>query len=123
MVDNAVSETSVEAKIRFRMNYFLCAFDLAMDSHSEERRLLEVHCEPRWSFGPVRYNGQVVKLSGCPSYALWYGDEDEAALNVIVAQGRRFSGSDKGIAEVLGYMGEQIVLLLLLLLLLYRPNS
>lgn len=115
MVDNAVSETSAETRMRWRMNYFLlCAFDLAMDSHSEERRLLEIHSEPRWSFGPVRYNGQAVKLSGCPSYALWYGDKDEAALNVIVAQSRRFSGSDEGIAEVLGYMGELIVLLLLL---------
>ncbi|KAJ5207730.1 hypothetical protein N7449_002109 [Penicillium cf. viridicatum] len=100
------NETSAEASMRWRMNNFLLfAFNIAMDSHSEERRLLEIHLEPRWSFGPVRYKDQAVKLSGYPSYALWYGDEDEAASNVIVAQSKRLRGSDDGIAEVLGYMG------------------
>lgn len=32
------------------------------------------------------------------------------ALNVMVAQDERFGESDKGIAEVLGYLGKSIVL-------------
>lgn len=108
MTDDALkNEKNAEASMRWRMNHFLLfAFNTAMDTYSEEKRLLEIHCEPRWSFGPVRYKDQAVKLSGYPSYALWYGNEDEAALNVIVAQNTRFKRHDKGIPEVLGYMGE-----------------
>ncbi|KAI1833965.1 hypothetical protein DTO006G1_7784 [Penicillium roqueforti] len=107
MTDDALkNEKNAEASMRWRMNHFLLfAFNTAMDTYSEEKRLLEIHCEPRWSFGPVRYKDQAVKLSGYPSYALWYGNEDEAALNVIVAQNTRFKRHDKGIPEVLGYMG------------------
>ncbi|KAJ5139030.1 uncharacterized protein N7515_003878, partial [Penicillium bovifimosum] len=55
--------------------------------------------------------GEAVKLSGYPSYALWYGDEEEAASNVIVAQNQRFRASEKGILflEVLGYLGEYAI--------------
>ncbi|KAJ5373920.1 hypothetical protein N7517_005926 [Penicillium concentricum] len=88
MADGALrNEISAEASMRWRMNNFLLfAFNIATDSRSEESRLLEIHHEPKWSFGPVRYKDQAVKLSGYPSYALWYGDEDEAAPNVVVAQ-------------------------------------
>ncbi|KAJ5854227.1 hypothetical protein N7534_006770 [Penicillium rubens] len=79
--------------------------EATMDSYSEKEELLEIHREPKWSFGPVRYKDQAVKLSGYPSYALWYGDEDEAALKVIVAQSKRLKRYDKGIPEVLGYIG------------------
>ncbi|KAJ5602595.1 hypothetical protein N7537_005551 [Penicillium hordei] len=107
MTDGALrNETSVEANMRWRMNYFiLLAFNIAVESRSEDGRLLEITHEPRWSFGPVKYKGEAVKLSGYPSYALWYGDEDEAASNVIVAQNQRFRASEKGIPEVLGYLG------------------
>ena len=116
MTDGALrNEINAEASMRWRMNNFLLfAFNIAMDSLSEERRLLEIHREPRWLSGPVRYKDQAVKLSGYPSYALWYGDEDEAASNVIVAQSKRLRRLDEGIAEVLEYMGEYIVLLLVL---------
>jgi hypothetical protein len=114
MIDGALkNEKSAEAGMRWRMNIFLLfAYNTAMDSYSEKEGLLEIHREPRWSFGPVRYKDQAVKLSGYPSYALWYGDEDEAALNVIVAQSKRLERYDKVIPEVLGYMGEYNVPLL-----------
>lgn len=113
MIDSVLRDgTSAEASIRWRMNNFvLFAFNIAMESHSEEEQLLNIEREPRWSFGPVQYKDQVAKLSGHPSYALWYGDEDEAALNVIISESK---GPDKGITEVLGYMGEYIMLLLML---------
>jgi hypothetical protein len=109
------NEINAEASMCWRLNSFLLfAFNIAMDSRSEEIRPLEIHREPRWSFGPVQYKDQAVKLSGYPSYALWYGEEDEAASNVIVTQSKRLKRSDKEIAEVLGYMGDYIVLLLVL---------
>jgi hypothetical protein len=95
-------------------NFLLFAFNTAMDSYSEKEELLEIHREPKWSFGPVRYKDQAVKLSGYQSYALWYGDEDEAALKVIVTQSKRLKRYDKGIPEVLGYIGEYNVPLLVM---------
>lgn len=106
-----ITGASTKATIRWRMCKFIrLAFDEAMNSSSEQRGRLEIHLERRWSFGPIRYNDQVVKLSGYPSYVLWYGGEDDMALNVMVAQDERFGESDKGIAEVLGYLGKSIVL-------------
>ncbi|KAJ5543238.1 hypothetical protein N7535_005668 [Penicillium sp. DV-2018c] len=105
MTDGALTgEQNAQARMRWRMNHFLLfAFNTAIDTSSENQ--LEIHREPRWSFGPVRYKDQAVKLSGCPSYGLWYGDEDEVALNVIVVQNKRLKQYDEAISEVLGYMG------------------
>ncbi|CAG8329244.1 unnamed protein product [Penicillium salamii] len=94
------------------MNYFLlCALDIATASGSKEEQLPKIDLEPKWSFGPVQYNDQAVKLTGYPYYALWHGEKDEAASNVIVTQGQGFGGSEEAIAEVLGYMGEYFMLL------------
>ncbi|KAJ5520279.1 hypothetical protein N7463_000732 [Penicillium fimorum] len=103
MTDGALTKKiSAKASMRWRMNNFLLfAFNITTDSRSEESRLLEIHHEPKW-------------LSEYPCYALWYGDEDEVASSVVVAQSKRLRGSGEGIAEVLGYMGEYVVLLLLL---------
>lgn len=116
MIDSALrDETSAEANMRWRMDHFvLLAFSLAVGSCPEDDRLPEITPEPRWSFGPVQYKDMAVKLSGYPSYALWYGDQDEAASNVIVAQDQRYRASEEGIAEVLGYLGEYAVALLML---------
>ncbi|CAG8276741.1 unnamed protein product [Penicillium salamii] len=107
LVDDSLScETSAEASVRWRMNYFLlCALDIATASGSKEEQLPKIDLEPKWSFGPVQYNDQAVKLTGYPYYALWYGEKDEAASNVIVTQGQGLGGSEEAIAEVLGYMG------------------
>ncbi|CAG7925141.1 unnamed protein product [Penicillium olsonii] len=107
IIDSALdNETNAGASIRWRMNNFiLCAMNTAMDSCSEQEELPQLNFEPRWSFGPVQHQDQPVQLSGYPSYALCYGDKDEADVNVILAQSQRFKRDDAGISEVLGYMG------------------
>lgn len=96
----------MDAAIRFRVNYFLLyALTEAMDSQTGERQPLELHDEDKWSFGPVQYKDMAVTLSGHPSYAMWNGDEDEAASNVILVRGRMRGEPEECIAEVLGYMG------------------
>lgn len=79
MIDSfLITGASTKATIRWRMCKFIrLAFDEAMNSSSEQRGRLEIHLERRWSFGPIRWNDQVVNLSGYPSYVLWYGDEDD----------------------------------------------
>lgn len=97
---------SIDTIIRFRVNDFIVfALAEAMDSQTGERQPLELRGEHKWSFGPVHYKHKAVTLSGHPSYAMWNGDEDEAASNVILVRGRMRGEPEECIAEVLGYMG------------------
>ncbi|KKK13134.1 hypothetical protein ARAM_006973 [Aspergillus rambellii] len=74
-----------EASIRCKLNLLLvCAHDL---------------------YSPVKWKGKTWMLSGRPDYGIWYGEEEDIDLNVVIMEAKRPNSGTEGIPPALAYMG------------------
>ncbi|KAJ5928016.1 hypothetical protein N7466_006972 [Penicillium verhagenii] len=88
LVDETLNlSKSNEANIRWKLNL-----------------LLIVNTEHQWSQEGLMIHGKEVRLTGRPDYAIWYGEEDELAVNVILMEAKTTNLGFADIAQTLGYM-------------------
>ncbi|KAJ5502192.1 hypothetical protein N7463_005066 [Penicillium fimorum] len=60
--------------------------------------------ESGWKYGPVKWRHKKYFLSGRPDYGVWYGEDEELSLNVVVVEAKREEGPI-GRAQALAYVG------------------
>lgn len=48
-------------------------------------------------------------LSARTDYGVWYGENEEVALNVIIVEAKK-TDSESGVAQALGYMGKWLTI-------------
>ncbi|KAJ5926428.1 hypothetical protein N7516_008201 [Penicillium verrucosum] len=65
--------------------------------------MLKVYSGPR--YGPVTHKGLKYDLVGRPDYSLWYGDEEDVAVSIVVVETKGGAGPSTGVSQTLGYMG------------------
>ncbi|KAJ5782164.1 hypothetical protein N7457_003938 [Penicillium paradoxum] len=92
-----------EANVRWILNALLQeAFDIATTIHPHAAQPLNIQAEKGWKYGPVKWHRKKYYLSGRPGYGVWYGEDEDFSLNVVVIEAKREEG---GRAQALGYMG------------------
>ncbi|KAJ5337142.1 uncharacterized protein N7506_005164 [Penicillium brevicompactum] len=104
--DRALGASSAnEAIIRCKLNILLvCAHDLVSSSLDKSARPVNIQMERQWAFSPVKWKGKQHTLSGRPDYGIWYGDEEDIELNVVIVEAKRSMGGTQGIPQALAYM-------------------
>ncbi|KXG52772.1 uncharacterized protein PGRI_080280 [Penicillium griseofulvum] len=89
-IDNATTKGAVsESNIRFTLDILLVyAHDIAMSENAD-----------------LEWNKKDYRLVGQPDYAVWYGEIEETALNVVVAEAKKRHMTGTCLIQCLGYMG------------------
>ncbi|KAJ5967220.1 hypothetical protein N7501_003468 [Penicillium viridicatum] len=72
------------------------------DLHMNE---LHLNAEGLWRYGPVTHKGLKYDLVGRPDYSLWYGNEEDVAVSIVVVEAKGGAGASSGVSQTLGYMG------------------
>ncbi|CAP86831.1 hypothetical protein PCH_Pc20g15020 [Penicillium rubens Wisconsin 54-1255] len=50
---------------------------------------LNIQVERGWKYGPVKWHRKTYFSTGRPDYRVWYGEEEEVSLNVVVEAKRQ----------------------------------
>lgn len=111
-IDNATAKSAPsESNIRFTLDILLVyAHDIAMSENPARRHAISVQTEKHWAYGPVKWNKKDYRLVRKPDYAVWYGEVEETALNVVVVEAKKRHMAGTGLIQCLGYMGEYLAL-------------
>ncbi|CAG8170147.1 unnamed protein product [Penicillium salamii] len=105
--DDAHGPSWGEASIRLKLNLLLVrAHRLVTSSLQNSARPINIQRERMWAFRPVEWMRRIHSLSGRPDYAIWYGDEVDIDLNVVIIEAKRPSASSLGVPQALAYMGK-----------------
>ncbi|KAI2687592.1 hypothetical protein CBS147332_113 [Penicillium roqueforti] len=92
--------------IRCKLNLLLvCAHDLVLSSLSKSARPINIQMERIWVYSPVKWKGKTWVLSGRPDYGIWYGEEEDIDLNVVIMEAKKLASGTVGIPQALEYMG------------------
>ncbi|KAJ5173439.1 hypothetical protein N7492_006032 [Penicillium capsulatum] len=108
VINATVDQTDAsEANIRISLNMLLiyAQYHVRLES-TPSGRSLHLKPESTWSYGPAKDRGTKCNLSGKPDYAIWYGEVEGTAVNVVVVEAKKSGDSSRGVAQCLGYMGE-----------------
>ncbi|KAJ5106188.1 hypothetical protein N7456_002863 [Penicillium angulare] len=94
-----------ESTIQISINMLLVyAHDAVVSSNSPGARSICIQTEKTWSY-PFIHQNKRYKLVGKPDYAVWYGEIEEIALNVVICEAKRFGHTSSGFSQCLAYMG------------------
>ncbi|CAG7972631.1 unnamed protein product [Penicillium salamii] len=94
-----------EASIRLKLNLLLVrAHQLVTSSLPKSPRPINIQMEKTWAYRPVQWKGKTHAILGRPDYAIWYGEEEDTDLNVVIIEAKRPSSSSLGIPQALAYM-------------------
>jgi hypothetical protein len=63
-----------------------------------------------WAYSPVKWKGKTWILSGRPDYGIWYGEEEDIDLNVVIMEAKRPNSGSEGVPQALAYMGKYLTL-------------
>ncbi|KXG54366.1 uncharacterized protein PGRI_075100 [Penicillium griseofulvum] len=89
-----------------KLNLLLvCAHDLVSSSLSKSARPLNIQMERTWAYSPVKWKGKTRMLSGRPDYGIWYGEEEDLDLNVVIMEAKRPNSGTERVPQALAYMG------------------
>ncbi|KAI2702042.1 hypothetical protein DTO012A7_1007 [Penicillium roqueforti] len=66
---------------------------------------LNLNAEGLWRYGPVMHKDTKHDLVGRPDYSLWYGNEEDVAVSVVVVETKGVESVTSGVSQTLGYMG------------------
>ncbi|CAG8900610.1 unnamed protein product [Penicillium nalgiovense] len=91
-----------EASIRWTLDLLLVyAHDIATFGQPDAGQQIGIQTERHWVFEPVKYEKKKFALVGKPDYAVWYGNADDTAVNIVVVEAKSPNSAGKGVA----YMG------------------
>ncbi|KAJ5765665.1 hypothetical protein N7520_005224 [Penicillium odoratum] len=62
-----------------------------------------VHKESQWSKEGLMFHGKEVKLTGRPDYTVWYGDDDDLAVNIVMMEVKATDLALTGVPQALGH--------------------
>ncbi|KAJ5348372.1 uncharacterized protein N7506_001625 [Penicillium brevicompactum] len=103
LIDSALAQSPItEASIRSNIDAFILFVNKITAAQTPPTWPLSIQTERSYSFGPVRLRGKKAKLSTSIDYRVWYGDDEQLPVNLIVI------GMEERldeIAQCLGYMG------------------
>ncbi|OQE11825.1 hypothetical protein PENVUL_c002G05482 [Penicillium vulpinum] len=94
-----------EVSIRWVINALLLhAHEIATTDHPNTQPL-NIQMEKTYTHSPVTWKKTKVKLSVCPYYKIWCGEDGEdICLNVLIVKARNLD-IESGVAQALGSMG------------------
>lgn len=96
-----------EASIRWTLDLLLVyAHDIATFGQPDAGQQIGIQTERHWVFEPVKYEKKKFALVGKPDYAVWYGNADDTAVNIVVVEAKSPNSAGKGVA----YMGEYLMI-------------
>lgn len=99
-----------EANVRWIINALLLeAHSLATARHPKSADPVNIQAEKGWKYGPVKWKRQKYVLAGRPDYGVWYGEDEDVSLNVVVLEAKNEDGM--GLTQALGYMGKYLLTL------------
>ncbi|OQE44596.1 hypothetical protein PENCOP_c002G02772 [Penicillium coprophilum] len=70
---------------------------------------IPIQTERHWVL-PIRFEKQDMNLVGKPDYAVWYGNANDTAVNVVVVEAKGMGNAGQGMIQCLAYMGEYFLL-------------
>ncbi|KAJ6006777.1 hypothetical protein N7451_004721 [Penicillium sp. IBT 35674x] len=105
---NAILNKSApnEANIRFKINdllFYACLVATSQDIASV--RSISLQTESPLFLPGVKHQGKKWNLNGKPDYAVWYGEVDDVAVNVVIVEAKAEGRAMTGLPQALGYMG------------------
>ncbi|KAJ5535389.1 hypothetical protein N7527_001643 [Penicillium freii] len=106
-VDAARSKSSLnEASIRWTLDLLLVyAHDIATFRQPNAGQNIGIQTERHWVFEPVEYDKKKFTLVGKPDYAVWYGNVNDTAVNIVIVEAKSQNSASKGVPQCLAYMG------------------
>ncbi|KAJ5209159.1 hypothetical protein N7449_003538 [Penicillium cf. viridicatum] len=106
-VDAARSKSPLnEASIRWTLDLLLVyAHDIATFRQPDAGQNIGIQTERHWVLEPVKYEKKEFALVGKPDYAVWYGNVDDTAVNIVVVEAKSQNAACKGVPQCLAYMG------------------
>ncbi|KAJ5822724.1 hypothetical protein N7447_005064 [Penicillium robsamsonii] len=106
-VDAAHSKNPLnEASIRWTLDLLLVyAHDIATFSQPDAGQNIGIQTERNWVFEPVTYQKKKFALVGKPDYAVWYGNVDDIAVNIVIMEAKSQNSTSQGVPQCLAYMG------------------
>lgn len=110
-VNSALSNSPKnEANIRFTLDLlFVYAHNIAT-CQPNRGQTISIQTEKHWVFEPVRHEKQQYALVGRPDYAVWYGNDNEVAVNIVVMEAKSADDAGRGIPQCLAYMGQYLII-------------
>lgn len=66
---------------------------------------LNLNAEGLWRYGPAIYKGAKYDLVGRADYSLWYGNEEDVAVSVVIVETKGTLSVSTGVSQTFGYMG------------------
>jgi hypothetical protein len=98
-----------ESTVRFSANaLILHTLDIAADEAQAPIDLLNLQTEQTWTSEPYKYDNQTCKITGRSDYCVWYGEEEDVALNVIIVEAKTPGSASMSERQALSYMGKYI---------------
>ncbi|KAJ6119882.1 hypothetical protein N7523_004162 [Penicillium sp. IBT 18751x] len=99
-----------EANIRFRLNELLMNACLVATASKDiaSVRPISLQTESACSLPGVKHKGKKCNLNGKPDYAVWYGEVDDVALNVVIVEAKGEGRGNTGLPQTLGYMAKSL---------------
>ncbi|KAJ5828037.1 uncharacterized protein N7525_006290 [Penicillium rubens] len=95
-----------EASIRWTIDLLLVyAHDIATSGHPSAGQHIGIQTERHWVLEPVKYDKKKFALVGKPDYAVWYGNIDDTAVNIVVVEAKSQNSAGQGVPQCLAYMG------------------
>ncbi|KAJ5401085.1 hypothetical protein N7465_011574 [Penicillium sp. CMV-2018d] len=93
-----------EASTRWTFDLLLVyAHDIATSRQPDAGQNIGIQTERHWVFEPVKYEKKFA-LVGKPDYAVWHGNVDDIAVNIIVVEAKSQDSASKGVPECITYM-------------------
>lgn len=107
-IDNFTSRSDAnESNIRWTLSMLIVyAYDMVMSGKPSSGQVISAQTEKNWAYSPVKWLGKRYKLVGKPDYAIWYGEVEETALNIVIVEAKRRFPAPSGLVQCLAYMGE-----------------
>lgn len=100
-----------EASIRWTIDLLLVyAHDIATSGHPSAGQHIGIQTERHWVLEPVKYDKKKFALVGKPDYAVWYGNIDDTAVNIVVVEAKSQNSAGQGVPQCLAYMGEYLMI-------------
>lgn len=104
LIDSALAQSPItEASIRWNIDALILFVYKFTAAQTPPTWPLNIQTERSYSFGPVRLRGKKAKLSTSIDYRVWYDDDEQLPVIVIVIDEEE---KVDRIAQCLGYMGE-----------------
>ncbi|KAJ5783291.1 hypothetical protein N7457_005065 [Penicillium paradoxum] len=105
-VDAARSDSPMnEATSRWTLDLLLIyAHDIVTCGQPDAGQAIAIQTERHWVL-PVKFEKRDMNLVGKPDYAVWYGNPNDTAVNVVVVEAKGEGNAGKGMSQCLAYMG------------------